>query len=127
MRDRQLAHIATQLVETATEMEESIKSASQLRERFLREVRKNQRCAQQHVPAEMLGMAGMAGRGYREHIEHTLARALAAEAIKGIDFEVAAEPSSFRNLIRFTAKAYVLTQVELTKLIDDAIEIGKRS
>lgn len=127
MRDSKLASIATRLVETATEIAESIGSASQMRERFLREVRKNQRCVQQHVPAEMLGMAGMAGRGYREHIEHTLARALTADAIKSIDFEVAAEPCSLRNLIRFTAKAYVLTHGELTKLIDDAIDIGRRS
>lgn len=126
MRDSKLASIATRLVETATEISKSIEGASQLRELFLREVRKIQRCADAVVPTEMLGLAG---RGFREHVEHQLARRIVHEAVKNIDFDVSRDDcESWANrTTRFTAKAYVLTQGELTKLIDDAIEIGKRS
>lgn len=124
MRNSKLANIATRLADTATEIAESINNAFHMRERLLREVRNSQRCAQSAVPREMLGMAG---RGYREHVERNLASLIVHEAIKSIDFDVRHELNTIHANTVFTARAYVLTQDEMTKLIDDAIEIGKRS
>lgn len=124
MRDSKLASIATRLVETASEIKESVEGAFHMRERLLRETRKKQFCAREAVRTDVLGMAGF---GFRQHIERNLASHLVNGAIKGIDFETEAERSSLGSFVHFTAKAYVLTQAELTALVDDAIEIGRRS
>lgn len=126
MRDSKLASIATRLVEAATEIEKSLGCSIGLRAELLRKTRAKQRCVQQEVRTEVLGMAG---RGYREHIERDLARLLTNEAIKDIDFEVDPIPQIYGSfcITRFTAKAYVLPQAELTALVDEAIEIGRRS
>lgn len=121
-----LASIAYKLIETAAQITESIERGHQMRKDLLRKTRAKQRCARQEVRTEVLGMAG---RGYREHIEHDMTRLLVNEAIKDIDFEVEPLPINYSSfcITRFTAKAYILTQAELTALVDDAIEIGRRS
>lgn len=126
MRDSKLASIATQLVEMATKIQTSVEGAFHLREQLLRKLRAKQRCVREEVRTEILGMAG---RGYREHVERDMARILVNEAIKDIDFEVDPLPTLYGSfsITRFTAKAYVLTQAELTALVDDAIDIGRRS
>lgn len=127
MRTKELAAIATRLVDTATEISKSLEGAFHMRERLLRETRKKQRSAQMDVINQVLGMAG---RGFREHVENNLAHSIVREAIKSIDFDVEPGISAYfhaNGVTRFTAKAYVLTQAELTKLVDEAIEIGRRS
>lgn len=126
MRTKQLSEIASRLIDTATEITTSLGHSFKLREDFLRQIRSKMRCAQEVVHTDALGMAG---RGFRESIEHRLAHYIVGDVIKGFDFHVEHDYSSYYPFTntRFTAKAYVLTQAELTALVDEAIEIGRRS
>jgi len=124
MNNRALVGVADTLIEVANKIANSIDSFLKLRDELKQRVLGKRKEARMEISTLALSFAGF---GYREHTQRCLARLLAEEIMKDLDYEdvVPKVDHLRRGTLEIRARCYVFTQPEMDTLIEDAIRLGR--